>query len=184
MARNSGITYEPCTLVYTLLDENELPFEDFYLYIRGIHSFMVEKFIPNAEMGNVHVHLQYQASVANFQEKLGGLQPYVALTKLSNFVQESEYGRLEHLRRMYGLRTEEPTAQPRRRGTGRKAGPVFAARPAPYPKRSQPKKPVLIEIPDGETEQCTATYYNDQEKRAKSNFHIRDTQENQQQVSE
>lgn len=111
--KNTGITFEPCTLVYTLLDSNILSFDDFSLIIRSLHSYMVESIIPNAEKMNVHVKLNYQASVKNSSIKLGTLQNVIAVSKLSNYVQESEFSKLEQLRRQFGLGEPSTSKQSR-----------------------------------------------------------------------
>nr|QTE03968.1 MAG: hypothetical protein [Aegithalos caudatus parvoviridae sp.] len=140
MARN--ITFEPCTLVYTLLDNCELNFDDFSLIVRSLHSYMVDTIVPNPVMNNVHVKLNYQASLSNAIAKLGTLQSIVAVTKLSSFVKESEFSHLEQLRRRFGIgsgdTSDSPPVQackarkaPKKsysRGTPR----VFNQRPAPY----------------------------------------------------
>lgn len=150
---NRGITYEPCTLVYTLLNEDVISFDDFCLLIRANHSFMVESINPNPETNNVQVKLNYQASLVNAISKLGDLQQVIAVTKLSAFVKENEISRLDDLRRRFNISTSSATSDldqplhqsvggPRRGGRG-KAASIFAPRPAPYkkalPKKQQPK---------------------------------------------
>lgn len=134
-----GLSLEPSTLVYTLLEPAKLPFDDFFLLIRSLHAYRVEAIVPNKDLNQVHVKLQYQASSVNAQAKLGDLQQYVAVTKMSNFVKESEFSHLEQLRRRFGIGlpdAAEPTYQPtrRQRGATRRgaATRVFASRPAPY----------------------------------------------------
>lgn len=134
MARsNNTISFEPCTLVYTLIDPEFIPFDDFSLIIRSLHTYMVESVTPNPSMNNVHVKLNYQASIANAQKKLGGLTQAVGITKLSNHVKESEFSRLELLKQQYGINhgSDEPLpyAAPRGRGRGR----IFPSRPPVYP---------------------------------------------------
>lgn len=148
MARN--ITYEPCTLVYTLLDEEQLCFDDFYLIVRSLHSFMVESIVPNIEHKNVHVKLGYQASIANAQNKLGTLKNVIAISKLSNYIKDCEFSRLERLRQQFGLLTDEPVPMPKQRGRPPRGGRgVFGQRPAPYPKK-----------PRASTSTATDEYYN------------------------
>lgn len=138
MARN--ITHEPCTLVYTLLDESKIGFDDFYLVVRSLHSYMVDSIVPNPENLNVHVKLNYQASIINAQQKLGALQSAVGVTKLSSHINESEFTRLEQLRRRFGVGQLDPEPVPRAtrprggyRRTVRGRPRIFATRPAPYP---------------------------------------------------
>lgn len=140
MARN--ITYESCTLVYTLLDDSVISFDDFFLLVRSLHSYLVDEFIPNKAMKNVHVKLGYQASINNARNKLGlTLQNVIGITKLSNHIKESEFSRLELLRCQFGLPSgsDEPLHQQsvpqRRNGGGRGRG---AARPSVFPTRPQP----------------------------------------------
>lgn len=144
---NRGITYEPCTLVYTLLNEDVISFDDFCLLIRANHSFMVESINPNPETNNVQVKLNYQASLVNAISKLGDLQQVIAVTKLSAFVKENEISRLDDIRRRFNIGTTTPDIDqsvhqsaggPRRGGRG-KAASIFAPRPAPY-KKALPKK--------------------------------------------
>lgn len=171
---NRGITYEPCTLVYTLLNEDIISFDDFCLLIRANHSFMVESIVPNSDTNNVQVKLNYQASLVNAISKLGDLQQVVAVTKLSAYVKENELSRLDDLRRRFNINTSsatndvnEPLRQPvggPRRGRGGKAASVFAPRPAPYKKavpKKQPKPPTdneevysIDDYPGHDTEDC------------------------------
>lgn len=164
MARN--ITFEPCTLVYTLLNPKKLKFEDFSLIVRSLHNYQVESIIPNAEMNNVHVKLNYQASITNAANKLGALRPIIGISKLSNFVKESEYTRLEQLRLKYGIASSEPGEtgpsypQPPRQQFKQRRG-IFPSRPAPYQKKPRPSvsfstnvseiyQPETLDITDGE----------------------------------
>lgn len=125
---------EPCTLVYTLVNEKKLKFTDFYLLIRGMHNYMVESITPNPEAKNVHVKLGYQASVLNAQSKLGPLIEHIVVSKLSSFINEDEYSRLDYLRQKYGLPCgsddNKYTPGPTRRQ------PVYKPRAAPYQKKA------------------------------------------------
>lgn len=168
--RQPNISMEPCTLVYTLLDCNALKFDDFFLIIRSLHSYMVDSIVPNPEFKNVHVKLNYQASVANAHAKLGTLQSAVGVTKLSNHVKESEFAHLERLRRQFGIGNgescsvnEQPTKRkPTRGGRGR----VFPQKSAPYlrpvhpPARQQQveaTQPIYTPLSDPEEEQVDDT---------------------------
>lgn len=136
MARN--ISYEPCTLVYTLLNNDVLNFSDFNLIVRSLHSFMVEDVKPNEAANNVHVKLGYQASVINAQNKLGKLRNVVSVAKLSTHIKECEFSRLEQLRRRFGLNLNSDESfghQPARRSNGNGARRTFKQRAAPYPKK-------------------------------------------------
>lgn len=143
----ANIVAEPCTLVYTLLDD-AFDFKDFDLIVRGLHRYQVKGFVANPENRNVHVQLNYQASVDNAYKKLGSLQPIIAVSKLSSFVKEDEFARLEQLRRQYGFGTvhddvqqyQPPAYKPSRKGRGRGAGGsrAFTPRPAPYQRPSYP----------------------------------------------
>lgn len=168
MSKFGGISYEPCTLVYTLLDPNQLNFDDFSLIIRSLHSFMVDSIVPNPEMNNVHVKLNYQASMDKAQQKLGKLRSIVGVAKLSSHVKESEFSRLELLRRQYGIGDVEPDtpaaamyqrAGPSRPRRGRGAASrVFAARPAPYTAKPKAQEQVPLTCDIAESEE---TYYED-----------------------
>lgn len=139
----SKLVAEPCTLVYTLLNPDLISFDDFELIIRGLHSYQVDSITPNRENNNVHVRLNYQASIANATAKLGGLQSAVVVSKLSAFVKENEFSRLEILRKQFGFGMPETGdagayshgGQQRRRTRGRGAAGArtFNTRPAPYP---------------------------------------------------
>lgn len=142
MARN--IVTEPCTLVYTLLDSNELPYDDFYLIVRSLHSYMVEKIIPHPDANNVHVKLQYQASVANAEAKLGDLSSLVSVTKLSSFIKDTEISHLEQLRRRFNIGGADPAPGPSRA----RGAPAKSRRINPYGKRQQYKAPKLQTVYD------------------------------------
>lgn len=130
-----NITYEPCTLVYTLLNDKKLSFDDFSLIVRSLHSYMVESVTPNKDLKNVQVRLSYQASVTNAQNKLGKLRNIIGISKLSQHVDQSEFPRLEQLRAKYGLTCgENEPVQPRGRGVGPTRGKQIFRRPNPYPK--------------------------------------------------
>lgn len=158
MARN--ISYEPCTLVYTLLNEDSLPYDDFYLIVRSLHSFMVESITPNRDMKQVHVRLGYQASVQNAICKLGKLSNVIGLSKLSNFIKENEFSRLEQLRRRYGLLADDTAsiAQPPPAKRGRRPRAVFGRRPAPYT-TTKPTEPIIEEE---DSQRFTPTYEEDE----------------------
>lgn len=145
MANRGGISYEPCTLVYNLLSDEQITLSELYLIVRGLHSFMVESITKNEDLNNIHVKLNYQASVANAVNKLGDLQQTVSITKLSAFVKENELSRLDELKRRFNISTggaDDAQTQPKKKTYSRK--PVFAPRPAPYQKKAA-KKPVFNE---------------------------------------
>lgn len=97
------MTEEPCTLVYTLNCNSELPFDHFSLLVRSLHTYMVEDIIEYPDKKCVHVKLGYQASVKNTTKKMGGLGKHCCLNKLSTFVKDEELSLLDTLRRQYGL---------------------------------------------------------------------------------
>lgn len=149
MANRGGITYEPCTLVYTLLDESALPFSDFFLIVRSLHSFMVEGITPNEDLANVHVKLSYQASTINAIAKLGDLQHVIAVTKLSAYIKENEISRLDSLRRQFNISAtsadNEQPATPKRRGAGKRpTTQVVHQRQTPYSKTQAARRPCSI----------------------------------------
>lgn len=147
MARK--ITYESCTLVYTLLDDSVLNFNDFSLIVRSLHSFMVEDIKENAAMKNVHVKLGYQASVINAQNKLGALKNCIGISKLSSHVKECELSRLDQLRKQFGLfngSDEQPQPGTSRGGRGARQR-IFPQRQRPYTKKAA-KVPYFAEIPE------------------------------------
>lgn len=131
---------EPCTLVYTL-NSDDISFNDFDLIIRSLHSYMVESITPNPDMKNMHVKLGYQASVANAQNKLGDLQEFVSVSKLSAYVKESELSHLDELRRRFNIPSSssanETNSAPKRAGFGKQRRVNYAPRPAPYKKAKQ-----------------------------------------------
>lgn len=153
---NRGIVYEPCTLVYTLINEDFISFDDLYLLVRANHSFMVENITPNPDTNCIQVKLNYQASINNAINKLGDLQHAVAVTKLSAHVKEDELSHLDDLRRRFNITAassttdfhQPPPQPPRGFGRGKRGGAaaaIFAPRPAPYKKATAKKcKPAPI----------------------------------------
>lgn len=143
MARN--ITYEPCTLVYTLLNPKKLEFADFSLIVRSLHSFQVESITPMPDVNSIHVSLNYQASINNAMNKLGSLRSIIGISKLSSHVNHSEYVRLEQLRQKYGIASSsdgQPDASacyipPSRGQFKQQRRGVFTPRPAPYKKKGK-----------------------------------------------
>lgn len=101
--RKSQLCEEPSTLVYTLLTPSKLPFKDFSLIIRSLHSYMVEDIVPMETSNTVHVKLNYQASVKNAKAKLGSLTGMVSVHKFSAFVKDDELSCLDKLRKQYGF---------------------------------------------------------------------------------
>lgn len=158
------ISNEPCTLVYTLMDDNIINFEDFNLIVRGLHSYQVDSITPHPEMNNVHVKLNYQASIANAQAKLGSLAAVVSVSKLSSFVKENEFARLEQLRRRFNISSAPasyaddsgpstiPQSRIRVRGRGRGGAKTFAPRTAPYPTPKRIYVPTTIDLEEERTE--------------------------------
>lgn len=138
MARNN-ITFESCTLVYTLLDPEYLSFEDFSLIVRSLHSYMVEDIKENPAMNNIQIKLGYQASLVNANNKLGALRNAIGISKLSSHIKENEFSRLEQLRQQYGLTYQVDEApRPRGRGGVRR---LFQQRPRPYAGTPVPPAP-------------------------------------------
>lgn len=153
------ISHEPSTLVYTLLDNSVIDFDDFYLIVRDLHTFMVNEFVPNSEANTVHVKLAYQASLVNSQTKLTQRYPLlssvVLISKLSNFVKECELSHLDQLRQQFGgSGGHVPPAPKATRGRGRK----FPQRTAPY---SRPVPPKSVPPPQPEQQQETQPAYDD-----------------------
>lgn len=103
--RRLNICEEPCTLVYTLLNEDllNLNFDHFFLIVRDLHSYMVEDIVPHPETNCVHVKLGYLASLKNARAKLGKLRKYVAVSKLSTFIKDDELSTLDALRQRFGF---------------------------------------------------------------------------------
>lgn len=162
MARFSGHVSEPCTLVYTLLDDSKINFNEFYLAIRSIHSHNVDSFNPNAELKQVHVKVNYQANVANATARLGRLASIVGVTKLSSYIKEDEFVLLEQLRRRWGIggvipdndgyhpTPRVPTTTTRGRArttTGKSRRRIFPSRPAPYQLHETTDAPATIRNP-------------------------------------
>lgn len=135
----AAIINEPCTLVYTLMDPTVLTFDDFALIVKSLHSYQVLNITPHPEMNNVHVKLNYQASLANTTAKLGSLSEVVAVSKLNNYIRDDEFARLEQLRRQFGIggpcdpapaQTSRTNRTPR--GRGRSGTRTFKPRQTPY----------------------------------------------------
>lgn len=136
MSRPGQICYEPCTLVYTLIDPQILNFKDFSLLIRSMHTFMIENITPFESTNSVHVRLGYQASLKNARKKLGSAADVISVNKLSSHVAENEISRLEEIRARLGITyQEEEEEQPRRKKatTTRRF-----ARPTPYGRSDKP----------------------------------------------
>lgn len=137
MARN--IKFEPCTLVYSLLNPNRIKFDDFYLIVRGLHNYMVESITPDALNNSVQVRLGYQASISNAINKLGGLRDDVGVSKMSSHIKENEFSRLELLRQQYGIQINSPDEYvPPAKPRGRRPRATFNPRSAPYAPRARP----------------------------------------------
>lgn len=101
---NKNITEEPSTLVYTLLDPTKLSFNKFDLIVRSLHSYMVDDIVKMPATNSVHVKLLYQASTANAIKKLGPILPqYIAVNKLSTYVNETELTALDALKKEFGF---------------------------------------------------------------------------------
>lgn len=94
-------------MVYTLCSKSKLPFDQFSLIVRSLHTYMVEDITPFADRNCVHVKLQYQASIKNATAKLGKLAAEINITKLSSFVSETEISLLADLRAKYGFGTTD-----------------------------------------------------------------------------
>lgn len=103
-----------CTLVYKNLDEKLLPWKKFYLAVRALHQFRVEKIEPRESENAVIVKLQYNASMKNVRAKVGNLP--IAVNKQNPFVDLSELADLEALRASFNfgeLPEEEESEAPR-----------------------------------------------------------------------
>lgn len=159
MARN--MVFEPCTLVYTLLDP-EFCFDDFSLIVRSLHNYMVDSIVPHPDSLSIHVKLQYQASVANAIAKLGSLQSTIAVTKLNGMIKENEYSRLEQLRRQYGLGCVESAApQPMVRATRGRGRP--RQQPARFPPAATRYQPYATRPSPIPIQQTITDYYPSEE---------------------
>lgn len=101
--KRKALVEEPCTLVYTLTNPNDLSFKDFSLLIRGMHSYMVEDITPFEDTLTVHVKLGYQASIENATNKLKDLASYCSVSKLSTFVKDTEIARLNELKQRFNI---------------------------------------------------------------------------------
>lgn len=150
------LVLEPSTLVYTLFDESAISYDDFYLVIRSLHSYMVESINPNPEAKSVQVRLKYQASVENAQAKLGKLQFYCTVSKLSNFVADDELSRLGQLTAMFGIGGGDFEPPKRGRKTFKAPKTVFPTRSAPY-KPAAAKKTSTIVHPNQRPRQESST---------------------------
>lgn len=142
MKKRPQVIEEPCTLIYKLYDCIKLPFKDFYLIVRSLHSYMVESITPYPDTGTVHVKLQYQASIANATKKMGEkLAQIVSITKLSSFINSDEISQLDDLKRRFGFGDSNYDSAPE----ASFAGPHYSK------KRKYREMPALIEE-DGEQE--------------------------------
>lgn len=103
MARRSNIVEEPCTLVYSLLENAPINFDQFSLIVRSLHTYMVEDIKPLPDQKCVHVMLKYQASVKNATNKLGALEEHILISKMSTYVKQNELFDLDTLQKQYGF---------------------------------------------------------------------------------
>lgn len=178
-----NIVNTPSTLVYTLLNEKLITFEQFYLIIRGNHAFMVESVQPNPELKTVHVKLNYQASVSNAIAKLGALASSVSVCKLNTLVHENEYAELDQLRKHFGIGQPDGVPSTSSAGGGRvgRRGPLFAAgRPKPYkqPKKKQQHQHVSFDETSSPPDVQELSYVPTQSPILQSQFYIGDNSEN------
>lgn len=120
------------TLVYTLTS-CELSFDDFYLIIRGLHSYMVKSIDPCPANKTVQVKLSYQANLSNVRTKMGSLVNHASVSKLNPNIKDDEFSKLEELRKKFNFGAPlPPQDKPRRRKQQPTARRVFGKRSKPY----------------------------------------------------
>lgn len=88
------------TLVYQCYDDS-LPFNHFSLIIRSLHSYKVKSVTSDEPNRSVTVELDYNASIKNVREKLGGVPATV--NKKNPYVENCELTQLELLRATYSF---------------------------------------------------------------------------------
>lgn len=109
---------ESCTLIYTLIDSTVITFSEFYLIVRGLHSWKVKKFEPKEAESSVYVYLDYNASLKNVRAKLGTLP--VVVNKQNPFVDTSELSDLSTLRAKFGFGRPTEEEEPETPVAGKK----------------------------------------------------------------
>nr|WGZ60557.1 NS3 [Densovirinae sp.]WGZ60561.1 NS3 [Densovirinae sp.] len=98
-------TNETSTLMYQLVDESLLAFNDFNLIVRSLHSYRVNKITPQPDSLSMVVELGYVCSLKNVASKLGSLP--VTVTKLNQNVGLDELDHLAALKRQFNFGTSE-----------------------------------------------------------------------------
>lgn len=96
---------ETSTLIYSLTDDEVLPFDKFKLVVRALHSFRVNHIIDHPESKTVEVQLGYVCSLKNVRSKLGTIPATVA--KLNPNLEISQLDEVAELQRRFGFGAAE-----------------------------------------------------------------------------
>lgn len=114
---------EKTVLVYTLLNEEAISFEEFDLIIRSLHNFKLLKLNNDPESKTITVELGYFANVANARKRLAGAAEFIDVQRESTNIAAHELPALQRLRAKFGLgrsseneecQTPKPYAKKRR----------------------------------------------------------------------
>lgn len=91
------------TLIYNLLNCNELCFSDFDLIVRSIHGYQVESITPCEETKTVTVVVNYHANMRNTRSRLGTAIEFISVERVNPNVRPTELSNLNKLRTRFGF---------------------------------------------------------------------------------
>ena len=117
---------EQSTLVYTLVDEKNLPWEHFDLIVRSLHGFKLQRMQTNKAQKSITVKVGYFANMENTRKRLGGASKYIQVSRMPTNVKVSELQTLAELRAKFGLgggNAEEEPETPAKAHKKRKYAP-------------------------------------------------------------
>lgn len=89
------------SLVYTLLNSEQISWDEFSLIIRSLHSYRVTSSQEDPETQTITVTLDYFANTANAQRRLGKAGEFIAVSRLSSNIKNDELQTLQHLKRKF-----------------------------------------------------------------------------------
>lgn len=91
------------SLIYTLLDTDEISWSDFSLIIRSLHSYDVQSIDEDQECKTITVTVGYFANAKNARKRLGRASEFIAVSRESSNVRRDEIQTLQQLRRKFGF---------------------------------------------------------------------------------
>lgn len=114
---------EQSTLVYTLLDDEQISWSEFSLIVRSLHSYKVTSTEESPEHKTITVVVGYFANLGNAQKRLGRAAEFISVGRMSSSVQPSELQTLSMLKRKFGFGrdNEEEEPSPPKSTKGKKA---------------------------------------------------------------